>query len=84
MALLKPKQGGTIFGFTEINLPDVQTRIYYNLFLDFNAQTKYISFYVTPQRDIIKTLSELDCADIVEQVGGAVNLTLTFLVVVRR
>ncbi len=73
MALLKPKQGGTIFGFTEINLPDVQTRIYYNLFLDFNAQTKYISFYVTPQRDIIKTLSELDCADIVEQVGGAVQ-----------
>lgn len=75
MNLLQPKQGGTIYGFTEINVPEMQTRIYYNLFLDFNAQTKYVSFYVPPQRDILRTLSELDCVETVEQVGGAVQFS---------
>jgi hypothetical protein len=74
MGLLQPKQGATVFGFTEINLPGIQTRIYYNLFLDFNAMTKYISFYVPSQQNIINTLAELDCAATVEQVGNTLRI----------
>lgn len=72
MGLLQPKQGATIHGFTEIEA--LRTRVYYNLYLDFNSKTKYIAFYVSHQQDILKTLKEIDCKEVADSVGNTVRI----------
>jgi hypothetical protein len=73
MGLLKPKQGAMVSGFTDIDLTTVKARVFYNLFLDFNSHTTYISFYVPHHENILSVIPEIDCRSVAGQVGNSVD-----------